>query len=85
MNAPKTYPYTPTGNEDVRMETCILDTEIHYSVAVGGTFVWYWNVEFGRADAHRAASQAFVHIAQQQEKVAHEWAERIREAQKEGK
>lgn len=66
-----------SGARCVVMKTAILDDFIDYSVEVGEYVVWQQRVEFGESRAHRAAGAAFVGIAQKQERVAHDWADKI--------
>jgi len=62
---------------DVTGRTTIRDAAITYEVLVGEWIVWARAGEFGHEEAHRAGGAAFASLAREQERVMHEWADRI--------
>ena len=61
--------------------TTIRDRVVTYEVIVGDWIVWWKSNAFGHAEEHRAGGAAFVRLAREQERVMHEWADKIRAAE----
>jgi hypothetical protein len=62
---------------DVVGRFIIRDATVAYEVLVGDWIVWRKVGHFGRDDAHRAGGEAFRALSQEQEKVMHDWADKI--------